>query len=226
MDATLVHTHTPTQPDPIGAVDSTCRVVDASLPSLRDAMMYRMNAEQFLAMIDAGIFREEDRVGLWEGWVYEKMAKTQAHATSGNKTFLAIVRALPPGWFPGAENPVRLSDDKVPLPDLVILRGVPDDYRVRRPEVRDVGLIVEIALSSLRDDLGPKLVGYATAGMQNYWVVDLAGECIRAFSTPDPGEGIYGLAGEYHRGESVPLRLDGAEPVFLAVDDMLPLPAE
>lgn len=203
-----------------GADPELNRVDEAAIPEMSP---YRLSVDQFLAMVNADIFPDEARVFLWEGRIYEKMAKTQAHTTSGNKAFLAIVRALPNGWFPGAENPIRVGMDKVPLPDLVVLRGVPDAYHLRLPETGDIGLIVEIALTSLRDDLGPKLAGYARAGIPAYWVVDLAGDRVRSFADPDVGEGVYRSEVVHHRGEFLPLALDLAEPLRIAVEDILPI---
>ncbi len=39
-----------------------------------------LNADQFFGMIEAGLFAPERRAFLWGGRLYEKMAKTVAHA--------------------------------------------------------------------------------------------------------------------------------------------------
>ena len=39
-------------------------------------------------MLEGEVFPKEARVGLWDGRIYEKMAKTQAHAIAGNKVNL------------------------------------------------------------------------------------------------------------------------------------------
>ena len=198
---------------------------DATEPAIAarpDFTPYRWSADKYLAMVDANIFPGEARVFLWDGEIYEKRARTHAHVTASNKAFLAIVRALPEGWFPGAENPVKIGDQKVPLPDLVLLRGVPDDYRVRYAEAGDVELIVEVAVTSLQGDLGPKLQGYARAGIPMYWVIDPVGDSVRVFSDPEPDSGVYGSAAAHVRGDAIPLSLGAADPLRIAIDDILP----
>ncbi len=215
---TMTPPATPSIEPPIVGPD----LVDSTFDFGPESTPYRWSADTFLAMVDANIFPGEARVFLWDGEIYEKMAKTQAHVTSANKAFLAIVRALPEGWFPGAENPVKVGENKVPLPDLIVLRGVPDDYRVRCAEAADVGLIVEVSVTSLQADTGPKLHGYARAGIATYWVVDPTGGSVRAFADPAPDEGIYRSVSVHPRGDSIPLALGHAAPFHIAVDDILP----
>ena len=47
-----------------------------------DAQVLDVTSEMFFQMIDAGVFSPERRVFLWAGRLYEKMAKTPAHATT------------------------------------------------------------------------------------------------------------------------------------------------
>ena len=195
----------------------------AATSLLPEAMPFLFNAEAFFRMIEADIFRREDRVELWDGRIYEKMAKTQAHAVSGNKSYLALVRVLPVGWFPGGENPVMIDQVRVPLPDLVVLRGVPDDFIDRRPNPADVGLIVEFSLTSLKSDTGAKLRGYAEAGIPAYWVVNLVKNVIQTYEAPVPEESRYANEAVYAVGQSVPLRLNGVLIAEIPAFDLLPI---
>ncbi len=191
--------------------------------ALPEEKLFLFTAELFGRMIDAEVFAAEDRVELWDGRIYEKMAKTQAHTVSGNKTLLALVRHLPAGWFPGSENPVTINQSRVPLPDLVVLRGVPDDYVDRRPAPADLGLIVEFSLTSLRSDTGSKLAGYAEANIPVYWVLDLIKNVVLVFERPIPAERRYESAQTYAVGQAVPLRLDGVLVAEIPALDLLPI---
>lgn len=184
---------------------------------------YRFSAATFGRMLDAEVFSDDARVELWDGQVFEKMAKTQAHAVAGNLASLCLTRVLPDGWFPGGENPVAINPQRVPLPDLVVLRGTPKDYIDRRPEPADVGLVVELSLSSLKDDVGAKMVGYAAAGIPAYWVVNLVANLVLAFERPIPAEGRYESSQAYAIGQSVPLRLDGILIAEIPAADLLPI---
>jgi len=191
-------------------------------PFVPEGTPYLLSTEDFYRMIEAEIFPDERRVGLWDGRIYEKMAKLRAHAVSGNKLNIALIRALPPGWFLGGENPITIGPDKAPLPDMIVLRGVPDDYRDRRPGVADIGLVVELADSSLRIDTGVKLAAYASAGIPVYWVVNLKDDVVHVYSDPITSEGRFASVATVARGESIPFTLDGARVGLIAASDLLP----
>jgi len=72
--------------------------------------------------------------------------------------------------------------ESVPQPDIAWVRR--GRYRQRRPQPEDVLLVIEVAASSLKYDLGKKQLLYAAAGVVEYWVVDVRGECIHTFRHP------------------------------------------
>jgi Uma2 family endonuclease len=190
-------------------------------PSSTEEGLYLISSEQYCAMIEAGILPEDAYVELWEGRIVEKMAKNIPHDVSGAKLNTTLVQRLPNGWFVGNENTVIIGPRSAPLPDLVVLRGTPDDYWTRRAVPADIGLIVELAETSLKKDRGPKMKGYAAAGIPEYWVVNLIENVVHVFREPVPAEGKSGWTKTYVRGETIHLALPGAEPVAFAVDEMV-----
>jgi Uma2 family endonuclease len=58
----------------------------------------------------------------------------------------------------------------------------------KRPTGESVALVIEIAHSSLTDDLTEKRGKYAAAGIPEYWVVDIAHACIHPFRNPNAGD--------------------------------------
>jgi Uma2 family endonuclease len=98
------------------------------------------------------------------------------------------------------QDPIDLVDlDSVPQPDIVWL--LPRDYRAKRPTPRDVLLIIEVAVTTLLDDLGEKCLLYAEAGIEEYWVVDVAGQRVVVHRDPSPTG--YQTVLERCRGESI-----------------------
>ena len=75
--------------------------------------------------------------------------------------------------------------DHRPEPDLVWSRKMPSK-RIR-PTHEDVLLIIEVADSSLEQDLGEKAKLYAEHFIPEYWVVDLQSEQVHVHRTPDSG---------------------------------------
>ena len=184
---------------------------------------YLISAATFGRMLQAEVFPDDERIELWDGRIYEKMAKTQAHAVAGNLVAFQMARVLPVDWFAGSENPVMMNQVRTPLPDLVILRGAPKDYLNRLPLPADVGLIAEFSLTSLRYDTGAKLAGYAAANIPVYWVLNLIDNVILGFERPVPAESRYESAQTYTIGQTVPLWLDGTLIAEIPVLDLLPV---
>lgn len=71
-----------------------------------------------------------------------------------------------------------------PEPDVVWV--VSQSYSKRRPEPPDVLLLIEVADSSLRYDLGEKAGIYAAAGITDYWVVDIPNVRVHVHRNPSP----------------------------------------
>ncbi len=78
---------------------------------------------------------------------------------------------------------LRLSAHDMPDPDIALAK--PGDWSRRDPAADDLTLIVEVADSSLQRDLNDKYVRYASAGICEYWVVDLDGNCVHVFRVPE-----------------------------------------
>jgi len=88
----------------------------------------------------------------------------------------AIVRIQSPTRIPKLESE--------PEPDVLWL--VNKDYSSSHPEPEDVLLLIEVAESSLAYDTGEKARLYAEAGIADYWVIDLAEDCVEVFRDPQP----------------------------------------
>ena len=71
----------------------------------------------------------------------------------------------------------------------------------------DILLAVEIANSTLSEDIGRKRIDYATAGIRHYWVVDIEGR--RTHTYADPQGTDYAALRVFAFGE--PMSVLGAE---------------
>jgi Uma2 family endonuclease len=80
---------------------------------------------------------------------------------------------------PGRSLPIRPHD--VPEPDLVLYRPTGASRR-QHVTAADVLLVIEIADSTLTNDLGYKAGLYRRAGVPEYWVVDVPNRCLRVFT--------------------------------------------
>lgn len=93
----------------------------------------------------------------------------------------------------------------------------------RHPNANDIGLIVEVADTSLaRDRYKCRL--YGGAQIVEYWIVNLVDRRIEVYAQPtgpDPNPG-YRQRDDYDPGEVVPLVIDKREFVRIEVNRLLP----
>jgi len=190
---------------------------------LLDASLTRFSVPRYLRMVRHGVFDDDDKVELLEGYVVNKMSRNPPHDSALQKIQRALYRLLPTEWDLRQQSAVQLADS-VPEPDVAVVRGGPDDYADRHPTAAEVGLLIEVAESSLDRDVEDKARIYARAGVPAYWVVDVVNRRVVAFAEPSgPGDSpAFARACEYRPGEAVLLVLDGASVGELAVDDLPP----
>jgi len=178
---------------------------------------------QYHAMIRAGELESGSPIELLEGWLVTKMIKNPPHSASTAKTRRCLNGLLPVGWSVDSQEPVTTPDSE-PEPDVAVIRGLREDYVERHPGPLDVGLVVEVADSSLDRDRGWKKRIYAAAGIPVYWIVNLVDRQIEVFTRPSgPSDRPdYGTCQIYLPGNEVPVVLDANELGRIAVHDLLP----
>ena len=173
-------------------------------------------------MAETGVLTEEDQVELLEGWIAPKMIHNPPHDATVDLIDEAIRRQLPPGWRTRVQSSIT-TDDSEPEPDVAIVRGEARDYSQRHPGAGDIGLLVEIAETSLDRDRA-KCRLYARAAIPIYWIANLIESRIEAYTEPTcpSGRPKYAKEAIYRRGDTIPLLLDGQEIARLPVDSLLP----
>ena len=180
---------------------------------------YRMSIDQYEKLVDSGVFTKRDKLQLVNGILVTKVTKKPPHAVATDRCRDALKLVVPPRWCLRTENPVRLPPDNEPEPDQCVVRGELTDYSDRHPGAEDVGLLVEIADSSLAADRGMSRT-YAARGISVYWIVNLRESQIEVYT--EPATDGYGAMRAYKAGEDVPVVLDGVEIGQIAVSDILP----
>ena len=130
-----------------------------------------------------------------------------------------MIGLLPVGWQLRTQLAVTLSDSQ-PEPDFAVVRGTPRSFLTRHPQASDVGLVIEVANSSLLRDQQDKARIYADAGIPNYWIINLSEQRIEVFTQPSGPH--YDSVRAYGPGEIVPFVLDGQVVAQLATAELLP----
>jgi Uma2 family endonuclease len=203
----------PTEPVPV-----TTLPLLMPIGSLCD--LYRMTVDEYERLANADVL-DDRRVELIGGFLVRKMTTKPPHVWAVDSAREIWERLIPDGWDLREEKPVRIPDFDEPEPDLAVVSGNRDDYCDRHPGPGEVGLLVEVADSSLAWDRGAKLAAYARAGIPVYWIINLVDRQVEVYNDPRPG-GYYADCQIYRPGDEVPAVIAGLEAGRIAVADILP----
>jgi len=204
----------------VSAVAKAVREVPAALP-LDRPRFHRFSVEQYHRMIESGILREHDRVHLIGGIIVDKMTHNPPHDGTVLLIQTAVLQLLPPDWVLRIQSAITMRDSE-PEPDLVAARGPIRRYMRSHPRPKDIGLLIEVADSSLQEDRGMALV-YAEARIPTYWIVNLVERQIEVYTRPRAGKSRgYHQRQDFGPASSIPVMLAGREIGVLPVRQLLP----
>jgi Uma2 family endonuclease len=132
-------------------------------------------------------------------------------------------RLVPPGWRLRVQLTVVLADSQ-PEPDFTFARGDRRTYLTRHPGPADVGLLIEVASTSLLRDQRDKTRIYARGGIPCYWIINLVDQRIEVYTQPSGPTAVpaYGSFQMYQAGDTIPLVLGGTTVATIPVADLLP----
>ncbi len=181
----------------------------------------KFSVAEYHQMIAAAVLTENDAVELLEGWIVPKMPHNPLHDWTVQGIDDQLRLRLPPGWGIRIQMAVTLLDSE-PEPDVAVVVGDRRKFRNRHPGPEDIGLIIEVAESTLRQDRTEKAAIYARAEIKHYWIVNLVDWRIETFSQPRSAgrRSTYLKKPVYRAGGSIPLVL-GQHRVSVPVDDLL-----
>jgi Uma2 family endonuclease len=144
-----------------------------------------LTIEEFRRLADAEGWDEDTRVELLDGEVVWMRPINDPHAASVRRLTQMFGRHYAPDLAQlSVQNPIRIERYDEPQPDLALLRPRSDFYAAATPTPTDVLLLVEIADTTLRTDLGRKARIYAAGGVSEYWVVDLNNHVLYVHRSP------------------------------------------
>jgi Uma2 family endonuclease len=146
---------------------------------------YKLTVDDLFALTQAGAFANVGgKVELLDGELYWMNAQRSAHVVAKSELSFQLrlaLEAINIELFVLVEATVEADRHYAPEPDIIVSheRRVERFYPVEAAE-----LAVEIADTSLANDLGFKRDLYGKRGVPEYWVVDVQGQRIHQFWTP------------------------------------------
>jgi Uma2 family endonuclease len=191
-------------------------------PLLSAAGFKRFTPAQYHALIHSGIIMEGEPVELLEGYLVEKGMRNPPHEMSLRR-LTARLPAHVAGWFLQIQGAISLGESE-PEPDGVLLRGDETSCDGRLPTAADIGIVIEVADSTLAFDREDKGRIYSRAGIPVYWIINVADRQIEVYTNPNTTANppAYQTRLDYHPGDAVPITLDGAVVGTIAVNDLIP----
>lgn len=150
-----------------------------------------LTVDGFVRMGEAGFFDEPGKHELWDGRVMMTPAPGPPHMDRESRTMEALVLAIANAGLREkfrvfAGGGLQIGEHNLRSPDLMVCT-LPFDT-TKRLTGEGVALVIEVAHSSLPDDLSEKRGKYAGAGIQEYWVVDVAHRLLHPFRNPKAGD--------------------------------------
>ena len=139
-----------------------------------DIPQKRFTRDEYYHMAECGVLR--GGYELIEGKIWKKMPQNPPHISTLEALAERLV-ALFGYRFVRTQAPITLSEadgtESEPEPDIAVRTRPRTEFLDHHPRPEDLLLVVEISVSTRRQDLSEKAVLYARCGIVEYWVIDL-----------------------------------------------------
>ena len=149
----------------------------------------RWTRTQCAALEASGVF-EREHLELINGELISKMGQNRPHAVSLARLHAWLMRVFGES-FVHQEAPIDVhpadNPTNEPEPDVIVLKRDMSSF-TSNPRPEDVHLVAEVSDSTLHFDLTQKAQLYARAGIQEYWVLDVAGRRLIVHRKPAAGK--------------------------------------
>jgi len=172
------------------------------------SQVHRISLDRYHEWIALGAFGDDERIELLEGVLVEMSPRGEGHDDAivwlNQRFVLALAGRLQVRPQTALTFPDLASE---PEPDLAVVSpDAPKPYHFS-----EALLVIEVSVTSLRHDRGPKALLYARAGVPEYWVVDLVNDAIEVRTVPSPDG--YAELHTAHAGETLVPQATGAPEV-------------
>ncbi len=144
---------------------------------------FRWTIEQYRELGKLDAFQGV-RTMLIDGEIFTTVMPSPPHDTAVSLIHEYLRTAFPTGHYIRNQMGFDIGTRNDPGPDLAVVPGSIRDYATRTPTT--AVLVVEVAETSLAVDTTTKAELYATAGVPDYWVIDLENRRLLVYRDPEP----------------------------------------
>jgi Uma2 family endonuclease len=186
----------------------------------------RLSVQDYHRMVEAGILAPDERVELIEGQLYRMARQGTFHSAAITRIKRLLEARLGNRVLLRFQDPVRLSDDSEPEPDVAVVRPDPLDYEDHHPTPEEIYLLIEVSERTLKRDKELKAPAYARSALRSsaslsqireYWILDVNARQLYVYREP----GAEGYASSVVLAESdlvAPLEFPDCQ---VSVEDLL-----
>jgi Uma2 family endonuclease len=163
----------------------------ARIQSLSRSVRARLTINDYYQMNDMGLLDRFGRTELIDGEIIVLNSLYIPHARTHMRVLLALNQSVVTSGLPIevlGELTAELGPVDGPLPDITILDSEVAAGAMQGVPKAALRLVVEIADSSARRDLGKKRKLYASRDVPEYWVVVISKGTIERFADPVDGD--------------------------------------
>jgi Uma2 family endonuclease len=144
---------------------------------------HRFTISEYRKLGETGLFHDMKTM-LLHGELFTMGMPKPPHDTALTAAHEALRSLCPAGHYVRNQQGFDIGIDSDPGPDLAVVPGNFRDYATITPT--KAILIVEVAHTTLTVDTTTKAELYATAGVPEYWVIDLEHGQLIVFRDPQP----------------------------------------
>lgn len=164
---------------------------------------------------------EGRRLFLLHGEIWEQGRMNPPHATFLYLATHVLSRIFDAGFLVRSQLDLQLDDGSKVVPDILVVRGSVRDFLTVHPTTGE--LVVEVSDTTVFFDTTTKAELYATAGVPEYWVIDVNARTLLVLRDPAP---VNGNGHAYHSSRTL-TEADTVTPLAvptaaLRVADLLP----
>ena len=160
---------------------------------LRNAPLWPLSIAAYRVLGEAGLIPKNTE--LLYGLVYTKQSKSPLHSFLVARLLRLLRAATPSTHLVRSEQPITCLDSE-PEPDISVVRGTEGDFLTDHPHTAE--LVIEVSRTSHDYDRS-KLPAYASADVQECWLVLGPEKQIEVFRQPEAGQftihTVYGPGG-------------------------------
>ncbi len=165
----------------MSAVITSPHPFSVPLPHARGPRPVRWTRAEYYRLGELGFFAGR-HVELICGEIVLMSPISEPHVAGVSLTTDAIKAAFGPGFYVRVQAPINLGDSD-PEPDVAVVTGGPRETLITPTSAL---LVVEVSDTSRDYDTTTKAELYATAGVPEYWVLDLEHRQLLVFRDPVP----------------------------------------